>query len=115
MPATMATTLNDRALGKVIFTSHAATRMRRYGLTTFHILETLKHGQVTSSVSKYRFSHLVWEHDLFKHIEVVAATNTTTEPPGQCILVTSCWAIPWLTLQSQHTGQIRNRGGETAI
>ena len=94
MPSTMQTAFTDILLGKVVFTSLAKDTMQRYGLTTFHVIETLRIGLATRPVWA-NTQQFVCQFDQFeprKQVQVIVADTKQHNQPFESTEVIACWA-----------------------
>ena len=93
MPTNMQTTFTDILLGKVVFTPLAKDTMQRYGLSMFHVLETLRIGLATRPVWA-NTQQFVYRFDQFEPRKQVQVTVTGAKHHNQLFESTeviACW------------------------
>ncbi len=87
----MTQTETDATLGRIIFTDNAIQKMKKWGLHTHHIKDTLKHGfNVKPLIPGMHQKH--YRHEGEKEIDCLFTLEDKAGKPLGAIMVISCWA-----------------------
>lgn len=89
----MPSTEHDAVLGKIIFTRNALSKMSKWGLYSYQIIETLKYGRFCRPIMQNRAETIrqKYYNCSGKQVQVMFTRRNADGQPIGGIMVLSCW------------------------